>query len=227
MEVIMRFKILKMFMVIFAMGLLAIFVLSCNGSSGGGGNGDDDNQSLSITGESGNQVNLDGNWDTGCQESDDEDLAATRWVTSISGSNFSQTENQWYDSITCIGVSDLTLAISGNFVLGDEVTADLDGADVTATEVDLNTTSVEATINNPDLVADFNADQVCGFDDWVVDTSKEILGSQCNIDIADKDLLYIDDTVDPNLLYSGDVEGPVDANGYPTELVPDDISERS
>ena len=181
----------------------------------------------SITGESGNQVNLNGAWDSGCEESDDEELAATRMVTTISGSTFSHEENQWYESITCNGTSDVTLVISGTFVLGNEVTAELMGSDVTATEMDLVITSFEATINNPDLIADLNANEQCGFDDWAVDTPKELFGSTCSPDVDDKDVLYIDDTADPDVLYMGDDEGPVDVNGYPTELQPDDTQVRS
>jgi len=224
----MKIRILKRFVIVFAIGLLSVFAMGCDsGGGGGGGDGGDGDQSLTITGGSGNQVNLNGDWDSGCKESEDEDLAATRVVTTISGSTFSQTENQWYDSITCTGVSDVTLVISGTFVLGNEVTAELMGSDVTATEMDLVITSFEATINNPDLIADFNAEPACGFDDWVVDTPKELLGSTCSPDVDDKDVLYIDDTVDPDVLYMGDDEGPVDVNGYPTELQPDDTQERS
>ena len=69
----MRNEILKMSVVVFAIGLLSVFVLSCGGSSGGG---DDDDggggsQTLTITGASGNQVNLDGTWNSGC----DPDIA--------------------------------------------------------------------------------------------------------------------------------------------------------
>jgi hypothetical protein len=225
----MKIRIPKRFVIVFAIGLLSIFAMGCNSGGGGGGGGGDDDQSLTITGESGDQVNLNGAWDSGCEESDDEELAAIRWITSISGSTFSQTENQWYDSITCTGVSDVTLVISGTFVLGNEVTVDLNGFDVTATENDLVITSFEATINNPALVADFNAEPACGFDDWVVDTPKELFGSSCfdENEADDQDVLYIDDTADPDVLYTGDEDGLVDVNGYPTELQPDDTEERS
>ena len=129
----MKILIPKHFFIVIVIGLLSVFMLGCNGSSGGGNDdGDDDgDQSLTITGESGDPVNLNGTWDSGCDESDDEDLAATRVVTTISGSTFSQNETQWYDSITCSGACDIKVVISGTFVLGDEVTADLDGLDVT------------------------------------------------------------------------------------------------
>ena len=86
---------------------------------------------------------------------------------------------QWVESIACAGESDITFIFSGTFVLGNEVTVTEDGSDVTATEMDLVFTSVEATINNPDLIADANTDEECGFDDWVVDTPKELLGTSC------------------------------------------------
>ena len=218
-------EITKVFQLVIFLFLLTFIAIGC-GSSGGGGGDDDDDQSLTITGKSGNQVNLNGDWDTGCKESDDEDLAATRVVTTISGSTFSQNENQWFDSETCNGTSDTTLVISGTFVLGNEVTVELNALDVTATEMDLVFTSFEATINNPDLIADLNTDEECGFDDWMVDTPKELLGTTCMPDADDKDVIYIDDTADPDLLYKGDEDEPNDANGYPTEIEPDTSQER-
>ena len=181
-------------------------------------------QSLTITGESGNQVNLNGDWGSGCHEMDDGESEIV--VTTISGSTFSQEENEWFDSATCNGTSDVTLVISGNFVLGNEVTTELNGLDVTATEMDLVITSSKGTINNPDLVDDFNADEQCGFDDWELDTPKELFGTPCSPDANDKEVLYIDDTADPDVLYSGDEDGPDDANGYPTELEPETSQER-
>lgn len=66
----MRNENLKMFMVLFSIGLLSVFMLSCGGSSGGGD--DDDDQSLTITGESGDDVNLNGRWSEGCIADDGE-----------------------------------------------------------------------------------------------------------------------------------------------------------
>lgn len=221
----MKIRIPKRFVIMLAIGLFSVFALSCGGGGGGGGGDDDDNQSLSITGESGSQVNLNGDWDTGCLEVAGEE--SERWVTTISGSNFSVEENDWFNSATCNATSDLTLVISGNFVLGNEVTADLNGADVTATEMDLEITSLEATIYNQDDIDDFNASEECGFDDWVAGTPKEILGTNCGPDDANaKDVLYIDDTADPDVLYFGDEDGLNDGNGYPAEIESDEPQER-
>lgn len=215
----------KMIAVLFFVGLPLVFALGCSsGGGGGGGGGDDGDQSLTITGESGNQVNLNGDWDTGCLEMDGGE--SERWVTTISGSTFSQEENEWFDSATCDGTSDVTIVIRGNFVLGNEVTADLNGFDVTATEMDLAITSAEGTINNPDLIDDLNADEECGFNDWVVDTPKELFGTACGPDANDKEVLYINDTADPDVLYTGDEDGPDDINGYPAEIGSDEPQER-
>lgn len=220
----MRNENLKMFIIVFVIGLLSIFMLSCGGSSGGGNDDNDGDQSLTITGESGNKVNLSGDWDTGCLDMGGGE--SERWITTISGSTFSQEENEWFDSATCNGASDITLVVSGTFVLGNEVTAELNALDVTATEMDLVITSFVATINNQDVVDDFNASEECGFDDWVVDTPRELFGEACSPDANDKEVLYIDDTADPDVLYRGDEDGPDDANGYPAEIDPDTSQKR-
>ncbi len=220
----MKIRIPKCFVIVFAIGLLSVFAMGCN-SGGGNDDDDDDDQSLSITGESGDQVNLNGNWDTGCIAYIGDGESDTLVLT-ISGSTFSRNVKGWFDSITCNGTSDFTVVGKGNFDLENEVTADLNGADVTATEIDLEITSVKGTINNPDLVPDFNADEECGFDDWVVGTPKELLGTNCFPDADLKDVLYIDDTADPDVLYEGSEDGPVDANGYPTEIDSDTSKER-
>ena len=216
-------EVTKVFQLVIFLFLVTFIAIGC-GSSGGGGGDDDDDQSLTITGKSGNQVNLNGDWDSKCIQMDVGE--SERLVTTISGSTFSQSENEWFDSETCNGTSDTTLVISGTFVLGNEITVELNALDVTATEMDLVFTSFEATINNLDLIADLNTDEECGFDDWEVDTPKELLGTTCMPDTDDKDVLYIDDTADPDVLYKGDEDEPNDANGYPTEIEPDTSQER-
>jgi hypothetical protein len=182
-------------------------------------------QSLTITGESGDQVNLNGTWYSGC-DADIADGESETSVMIISGSNFSQIENEWFDSTTCSGSPDVTLTMSGTFVLGAELSATMGGSTVTATEADVVMNSYKGTINNPDLVAGFNADEECGFDNWVVGTPKELLGTICVPDADLKDVVYIDDTVDPDVWHIGDDEGPVDVNDYPTLIDPDLARER-
>jgi hypothetical protein len=220
----MKIRIPKRFVIVFAIGLLSVFAMGCNSGGGGGSGGGGDDQSLSITGESGNQVNLNGDWDTECLDMGGGE--SERWVTTISGSNFSQEENEWFDSATCNGTSDLTVVVSGTFVLGNEVTADLNGADVTATEMDLAITSFKGTIHNQDVVDEFNANGECGFNDWALNTPKELFGEPCSPDANDKEVLYIDDIADPDVLYTGDEDGPDDINGYPAEIGSDEPQER-
>jgi len=182
--------------------------------------------SMTITGKSGNQVNLDGTWDSGC-DYDAEDEEAERWTLTISGYNFTQVENIWFESATCSGSSDVTVTVSGAVTLGDEVTASMNGSNVSATKADIAFSSYKGTINNAAVVSDFNADKICGFDNWVVDSPKDLLGSGCGPDSNIKDILYVDDTSDPDIWYSGDGdEGPVDANGYPTNIDSDSAKER-
>jgi len=225
----MRNEILKMSVVVFAIGLLSVFVLSCGGSSGGGDDGDGDggggSQTLTITGESGNQVNLNGTWSSGC-DPDIGDGSSKTGVLTVSGSSFSQVENEWFDSTTCSGTSDVTLNISGTVVLGDELTATMGSANVTATEIDVVFTSVTGTVNNSASASDLNIDNACGFNNWVAGTPKSLLGTSCFPDSSSKDNLYIDDVANPDVWYDGDDDGPVDVNGYPTNVDSETSKER-
>ena len=45
-------------------------------------------------------------------------------------------------------------------------------------------------------------------------------------DADDKDVLYIDDTADPDVLYGGSDDGPLDVNGYPTDIDSDTSQKR-
>lgn len=223
-------KSLKYVMSILAIGLLSVYLLSCGGSSGGdddsGGSGGGGGQSLTVTGASGNQISLNGTWKSGCNY-DAGDEESEIWTITVSGASFTQTNNIWFESMTCPGTSDVTIAMSGTVTLGDEVTVAMNGSNVTATKVDPNISSYEGTINNADLVADFNADRICGFDNWVVNTPKNLIGTSCGPDSEIKDVIYIDDTVDPNVWYNGDDEAPVDANDYPTEIDSDSAMEKT
>jgi len=210
----MRNENLKMFMVLFSIGLLSVFMLSCGGSSGGGD--DDDDQSLTITGESGDDVNLNGRWSEGCIADDGE---SEREVLSISGSSFTVTVDTWEPSEDCSGTSEYTQTMRGILTKGEETTASMDGAPVMATEFDVEFIKVQIKINQPNLVTEANTDGACGYNDWVLGIAKDIFDTDCWGDPESfKDILLIDDTVDPDLLYSGDLEGPVDANDYPTVI---------
>ncbi len=204
-------------------GLIAIV-----GSNGGGdGDGDGDSgSSLTITGESGNQVNLNGSWSAGCIP----DVSAgesEKFVNTISGSSFSITSDIWINSTRCSGTSDITVSMSGTTTLGGEVTATLSGSPVTATKIDMVISTAQFTINNEDVVSYFNSGEgVCDFTDWVAGTAKDVLGTDCAPDTSLKSITYIDDTADPDLMYEGDEDETLDDNGYPTTLDPNDPEAR-
>ena len=121
----------------------------------------------------------------------------------ISGSTFSRVMNLWFDSTACSGPSDITVSMSGTVSLGDELTVAMNSSSVAATEVDIAMDSYEGTINNAALVSDFNARQECGFDDWAASTPKDLLGTVCQPDSDTKDVMYVDDTADPDAVYFG------------------------
>jgi len=182
--------------------------------------------SLTIAGESGNQVYLNDTWASGCI-ADIEDGESETSVLTISGATFSMVENIWVDSLACYGPADITVTINGSFVLGNEVSVPMNSSIVTATKMDIVMNSYKGTINNSDLVPYFNAENECGFNNWKVNTPKDLIGSSCRPDQNSKDLLYIDDTVYPDAFYFGDDdEAPVDANGYPTSIDRDTLMER-
>jgi len=211
---------MKIFMVVLGIGLLSVFVLSCGDSD----SGDGDNQPQTITGESGNQVDLNGTWKSNCVNDPDDGESETTSLT-VSGSTFTHTGNQWWDDLNCPGTSDITTNIVGTIVLGDDVTVEKNGSDVTATELDGVFNSYVATCNSATVADELNDEKACGFDNWAVGVPKDILGSDCQPDSDFKDVLYVDDTVDPDAWYGGD-DDDLDANGYPTELELDSVQYR-
>lgn len=208
-------------LMVIVFGLIAIV-----GSSGGGDGDGDSIQSPTITGESGNQVDLNGSWSAGCI-ADEVEETSEKFVNTISGLSFSWAGDVWTNSTNCSGVSDITMSMSGTVTLGGEVTATLSGSSVTATKVDVVVSTAQFTINNEDVASDFNSGGgYCGFTDWVAGTAKDVLGTDCGPDISFKDIIYIDDTADPDLWYSGIEGGTLDANGYPTEIDTDSAEAR-
>lgn len=206
---------LKIFMVVIGIGLLSAFVLSCDGSSSSEGGGGGGSQTLTITGESGNQVNLNGTWESACVD-DIEDGNSDMDVMTASGSTFTQVRKGW-SSISCPGTPDTNITAVGTVVLGDDITVMGEGSNVTATEVDGVFSSYVATCNSADVADELNDEKACGFDDWTVGIPKDLLGSDCVPDSDFKDVVYINDTVDPNTWHMGNDED-LDANGYPTGL---------
>ena len=114
----------------------------------------------------------------------------------------------------------------GSITLGDELTVTMDGSNVTATEIDIATDYSTITVIDPATAANFNASTTCGFNDWQVGIPKDVLDSGCGAQSNMKNVIYIDDTADPDVLYSGNSEGTLDSNGYPTDIDLETESER-
>jgi hypothetical protein len=85
---------------------------------------------------------------------------------------------------------------------------------LSVTQADVELSSFQYAVNNPDLISDFNTEAICGYSDWQAGISKEILGRECYPDLSLKIIIYINDTSDPNKLYFRE-EPPYDENGYP------------
>ena len=158
----------------------------------------DGSDSLTVTGASGNQVALDGRWSAGCQLNEDVNMELE--VTSISGSSFSISSNHWKGVGTCSGLPALATNISGTLILGDEVIVLLNGSPVTATKAELAVSSALFTYYDADWVEYGNTNGACGATDWVAGTAKEVVGTVC-MPANFEDIIYIDDTVDPDLMY--------------------------
>ena len=153
---------------------------------------------LTVTGESGNQVTLDGRWSAGCQL--DENGNMQEEVTSISGSSFLIIRNHWQGVGTCSGLPYATMNISGTLTLGDEVTVLLNGSPVTVTNTELAVSSALITYYDANWLANANTNGVCGATDWVAGTAKEVVVTEC-MPANFEDIIYIEDTVDPDLMY--------------------------
>lgn len=157
------------------------------------------------TGESGIQAALVGSWSAGCEIT--VNLDRVEEFITISGSSFSTTYNVW-SGRDCLGIPEVSKNISGTFTLGDEVTVML-GYPVIATKIDYEASTALFTLYTANAVTEANTTGFCGATDWVVGTAKEVVGTDC-MPASFKDIVYIDDTVDPDLMYDGDTgaQGP-------------------
>ena len=148
--------------------------------------------------DSGAQATLNGSWSAGCRLDSDGDTIEE--FTTISGSSFSITGDVWIGAVDCSGVPEASTNIRGTFTLGDEVTVLLNGIPVNATKKDVVVTTALYTLYTADLITLANNNGFCGATDWVVGTAKEVVGTDC-MPASFKDIVYIDDTVDADLMY--------------------------
>jgi hypothetical protein len=179
----------------------------------------------SVTGASGNPVSLDGTWEGICNP-DLEDGESNESSITISGTSFSLTEHHWLDSTNCSGSYDAIQEIRGTFALGDELTVAINSSSVTATQLDVTINTATGTVINPSFIDEMNQDRECGYDDWAVDVSKDLLGTSCDPDQSSRDVIYVDDTGDRDIFYNGDDDMALDSSGYPTVIDLESAAER-
>lgn len=179
--------------------------------------------SETITGPSGEEVALNGTWKPpdGCLELGSESEAT---VVTVSGTGLSVNYDSYWEVGDCSGTAEITVATSGSFALGEEVTATLGGSDVTASQADFTWTSATATPNTAEAAAQMNSSEECGVSDWAEGVASDVLGTSDCQPVTEMQLLYVDDEATPNRLHLGDPES-AGSDGYPTEL-PSDYLER-
>jgi len=178
---------------------------------------DEPEASLTVTGESGNQVDLNGIWRQWCWPEYDDNESSDE-ATTISGSSFTTKRYEWTDTTDCSGEPWVEIVYSGTATLGSEVMIGSDFGDITVTRVDLDHDAITATVYDSDMVDELNSDTVCGYTDWAIGVSKSLMGTDCD-DTAAKDIIYIDDTGDDNAWYKGCNEDDcAQDEGYPAEL---------
>lgn len=106
--------------------------------------------------------------------------------------------------------------IEASFTIGETVILPESGLE--ATKVKFNYSKFIRTPLNEEAVSTYNSDEFCGFTDWALNESKDILS--CFIEgkgeNLGKEIVYLDG----NTLDFGDLDY-LDADGYPTRLLGD------
>lgn len=188
---------------------------------------DDETTNATVTGSSGAAVVVDDNWGEGCMASGD---GSENIVIGLTSTSFVFTADV-YSSSDCSSGLVLSVAGLGTAVLGASINATLDGSSVAANKFDTSFTSFTWTIADETTVTAGNAVGFCGITDWELNVAREVIDDpDCGIpadERDEKDLIYIDDNVTPNLLHFGLSEtqsGTLDADGYPEALDPNGLS---
>jgi hypothetical protein len=180
--------------------ILAVFI-GCGG--GGSSSGD-----ASVSGS----TVLEGAW-----ESQETDATTTEVMEVVFNSNNFSLNVKNFTSQEASMLRNVTLTreinAKGTFSIGEDITAD-DGK--SAAKIDFHYTSFTGTFYTQSEVDSANANSICGYNDWKVAQSKDVLG--CDIIGVDKDEKDIF-RIEANRLYTG-----VDtlSNNYPTAIDTDE-----
>ncbi len=202
--------------------LAAVVAFSgCGSSSSSSGNNTLPGAGLSVTGASGNPVNMSGTWgncsfDTGGPSDNKATIA-------VSGSGFTFTSSMWATNTTqnCTETAtpDLRITGTGTVTLGATHTAVwMNGSTPTtapsglatalATAATIHFTSQTAVAGSAAMVADLNTGNVCG-GGWVINQSKDV--SSCSDffggSATQSDYWVVDDTGSPLKWYTSNDNG--------------------
>ena len=189
------------------------------------GDGDDDkeesNESLRVAGESGQLVDLDGQWEQKCQTFGVDGEFSYNVFYEFTGAEISGSITMW-DTPDCSATEKSNVLLKINLNLGEEVSAAYNNENVTATVVDTTIVSYKITYYDQTSIDILNQKEYCGFNDWTIDVPKEVSGRECDEETMpdgnSKTILYLDDTTTPNTIYFGESEGETNENGYPVEI---------
>jgi len=180
---------------------------------------DSSTPSETITGASGESVELDGTWKPpdGCADYGTESEST---VVVLSGTDVSVNYDSYWSVGDCSGTAEISVATGGTFALGEDVTATLSGSKVTATQVDYTWTSATATPNTAAAAAEMNSSSECGISDWAEGVASDVLGVADCQPTTEMNIIYLDDAATPNRLHLGDTES-AGSDGYPTKVATD------
>lgn len=170
-----------------------------------------------VTGASGEAVELDGVWSKGCTPR--EDGLSNHVVTTLSGSDRVNVGTRYF-SADCTGESKFTFDITATFTVGDAVDADLAGVTVSANKLDTERNTFDITPSSAEVADQWNSIAYCEIEDWAVGVASDVLICITGTDLTSANIVYIDDTADPNIMFQGNAE-TAGSDGYPTAL--DDI----
>ena len=191
--------------------LAALFLLA--------GCGDDESAPmLEVTAKSGKKVDINGTWITDCHEADG---AWRKKTLAFTGTDFSMVNQSFLTDSTCGGGSKMDINAEGTLALGLEGDVTFGPSQAITTQVNYTVTTLTATANT-DETAHYNGLlQLYGYEIWVAGEPQDILnlaedGTTIDSSLI-KDRILVDDGVNPNKLYKGDLSS-VGADGYPTTI---------
>lgn len=182
-----------------------------NSNDGGNNNGGNVNNSPGVVMIT---YNANGIWERACRVYDSK-----YWEVStldISGSNGTKYIDL-YPSDQCV-TPEMEYAINFSITTPNLYTSTEQGK---ALHIDANYNSVQQTLLNRNLVALYNTNNLCGFNDWAINQAKEVLNSVCYSQSAEFNIFLIKDEIE---LFIGDTSTLNDGSSAelrPITLAPD------